>query len=132
MVVTIYVKIKVNFLPNCPVIFSKSLQNYNNNALKNLYSVTWHLSNISMSNLASQTLVCWSTDLMFIRSYIYRMFPQIHYTKIRDMKNCQWWMLTENYATLQTHHADCTLKWRGNGHFHVVSTRNPWGVFVGN
>ena len=34
--------------------------------------------------------------------------------------------------TLQTHHVDSTLKRRGNGRFHVVSTWNPHGVFVGN
>ena len=32
---------------------------------------------------------------------------------------------------LQTHHVDSTLKQRGNGRFHVVSTWNPRGVFVG-
>ena len=34
-------------------------------------------------------------------------------------------------ATLQTHHVDSTLKRCGNGRFHVVSTWNPRGVFVG-
>ena len=33
--------------------------------------------------------------------------------------------------TLQTHHVDSTLKQRGNDRFHVVSTWNPRGVFVG-
>ena len=33
--------------------------------------------------------------------------------------------------TLQTNHVDSTLKRRGNGRFHVVSTWNPRGVFVG-
>ena len=33
--------------------------------------------------------------------------------------------------TLQAHHVDSTLKQRGNGRFHVVSTWNPRGVFVG-
>ena len=33
--------------------------------------------------------------------------------------------------TLQTHHVDSTLKRLGNGRFHVVSTWNPRGVFVG-
>ena len=33
--------------------------------------------------------------------------------------------------TLQTHHVDSTLKRCGNGRFHVVSTWNPRGVFVG-
>ena len=33
--------------------------------------------------------------------------------------------------TLQTHHVDSTLKQRGNGCFHVVSTWNPRGGFVG-
>ena len=33
--------------------------------------------------------------------------------------------------TLQTLHAGSTLKRRGNGRFHVVSTWNPRGVFVG-
>ena len=33
--------------------------------------------------------------------------------------------------SLQTHHVDSTLKRRGNGRFHVVSTWNPRGVFVG-
>ena len=31
----------------------------------------------------------------------------------------------------QTHHVDSTLKRRGNDRFHVVSTWNPRGVFVG-
>ena len=74
---TIYVKIKENPLPNRPVMFSKSLRIYNNNALKNIYSVTWHLLNTSIPNLATQTLVFWSTYLIFIRSYISRMFLQI-------------------------------------------------------
>ena len=33
--------------------------------------------------------------------------------------------------TLQTYHVDFTLKRCGNGRFHVVSTWNPRGVFVG-
>ena len=33
--------------------------------------------------------------------------------------------------TPQTHHVDSTLKRRGNGRFHGVSTWNPRGVFVG-
>ena len=33
--------------------------------------------------------------------------------------------------SLQTHHMDSTLKRRGNDRFHVVSTWNPRGVFVG-
>ena len=36
------------------------------------------------------------------------------------------------FRTLQKHHVDSTLKRRGNGHFHVVSSWNPRGVFVGN
>ena len=32
----------------------------------------------------------------------------------------------------QTQHVDSTLKRRGNDRFHVVSTWNPRGVFVGN
>ena len=35
------------------------------------------------------------------------------------------------FTSLQTHHVDSTLKRRGNGRFHVVSTWNPRGVFVG-
>ena len=34
--------------------------------------------------------------------------------------------------TLQTHHAYSALKRRGNGSFHVVSTWNTRGVFIGN
>ena len=34
--------------------------------------------------------------------------------------------------TLQTHHMYSTLIRRGNGRFHVVSTWNTHGVFVGN
>ena len=34
--------------------------------------------------------------------------------------------------TLQTHHVVSTLKRRENDLFHVVSTWNPRGVFVGN
>ena len=133
LLITIYVKIKENPLPSRPAMFSKSLQIYNNNnALKNFYSVTWHLSNTSMPNLATETLVWWSSDLIFIRSYIYRMFLQISYIKFWDLKSCPSWILTENYTTLQTHHVDSTSKWCGNGHFHVVSTRNRRGVFVGN
>ena len=33
--------------------------------------------------------------------------------------------------SLQTHHVDSTLIRRGNDRFHVVSTWNPRGVFVG-
>ena len=36
------------------------------------------------------------------------------------------------FKTLQIHHVDSTLKRRGNGHFYVVSSWNPRGVFVGN
>ena len=34
-------------------------------------------------------------------------------------------------SSLQTYRVDSTLKRRGNGHFHVVSTWNPRGVFAG-
>ena len=34
-------------------------------------------------------------------------------------------------ASLQTHHVYSTLERRGNDRFHVVSTWNPHGVFVG-
>ena len=34
-------------------------------------------------------------------------------------------------VTLQTHHVNSTLKRRGNGRSHVISTWNPRGVFVG-
>ena len=40
--------------------------------------------------------------------------------------------LTIRINTLQTHHVDSTLKRRGNDRFHVVSTWNPRGVFVGH
>ena len=33
--------------------------------------------------------------------------------------------------SLQKHHVNSTLKRRGNDRFHVVSTWNPRGVFVG-
>ena len=33
--------------------------------------------------------------------------------------------------TLQTHHVYSMLKGRGNGRFHIVSTWNTRGVFVG-
>ena len=39
--------------------------------------------------------------------------------------------LEKKETTLQTHHVDSILKGRGNGRFHVVSTWNPLGVFVG-
>ena len=39
--------------------------------------------------------------------------------------------LTDTSATLQTHHVYSTLKRRGNGRIHVVSTWNTRGVFVG-
>ena len=35
-------------------------------------------------------------------------------------------------AALQTHYVDSTLKRRGNSRFHIISTWNPRGVFVGN
>ena len=35
------------------------------------------------------------------------------------------------FTSLQTHQVDSTLKRRGNGRFHVVSTWNLRGVFVG-
>ena len=37
----------------------------------------------------------------------------------------------QTITVLQTHHVDSTLKRRGNDCFHVVSTWNPRGVFVG-
>ena len=136
LLITIYVKIKENPLPNRPVMFSKSLQIYNKNALKNIYSVTWHLSNTSMPNLATQTLVCWSTDLIFIRSYISRMFLQISYTKVWDLKSCPCWILTENYTTLPTtprgFHVEMMWKQLFLRRLHIVSTRNPRDMFVGN
>ena len=41
------------------------------------------------------------------------------------------YLLVYKLWTLQTHHVDSTLKRRGNDRFHVISTRNPRGVFVG-
>ena len=38
---------------------------------------------------------------------------------------------TAQSTTLQTHYMDSTLKRRGNDRFHVLSTWNPRGVFVG-
>ena len=38
---------------------------------------------------------------------------------------------TGENTSLQTHHVNSTLKRRGNGRFHVVSTWNSRGVFVG-
>ena len=38
---------------------------------------------------------------------------------------------TAQGTTLQTHYMDSTLKRRGNDRFHVVSTLNPRGVFIG-
>ena len=38
----------------------------------------------------------------------------------------------ESSTTLQTHHVNFTLKERGNCRFHIVSTWNPLGVFVGS
>ena len=35
-------------------------------------------------------------------------------------------------ATINWHNLYSTLKQRGNGRFHIVSTRNTCGVFVGN
>ena len=40
--------------------------------------------------------------------------------------------LTIRINTLQTHPVNSTLKRRGNDRFHVVSTWNPRGVFVGH
>ena len=42
--------------------------------------------------------------------------------------------ITDNeiLPTLQTHHVYSTLKRRGNDRFHVSSTWNTLGVFVGN
>ena len=39
--------------------------------------------------------------------------------------------LSYKISTLQTHHVDSTLKRREKDRFHVVSTWNPRGVFVG-
>ena len=39
--------------------------------------------------------------------------------------------MNKSEAALQTHHAYSTLKRRGNGRFHVVSTWNIRCVFVG-
>ena len=38
---------------------------------------------------------------------------------------------TAQGTTLQTHYMDSKLKRRGNDRFHVLSTWNPRGVFVG-
>ena len=40
-------------------------------------------------------------------------------------------VIVKTGPTLQTHHIDSPLKQRGNDRFHVVSTWNPRGVFVG-
>ena len=44
---------------------------------------------------------------------------------LRDDQACGIW------PSLQTHRVDSTLKRRGNGRFHAVSTRNLCGVLVG-
>ena len=59
--------------------------------------------------------------------------------------NCKFWLtsffvnlvgFSDNWQsinlTLQTQHVYSTLKWRWNDRFHVVSTWNTCGVFVGN
>ena len=45
--------------------------------------------------------------------------------------NLGYFLVTELTRTLQTHHTYSTLKRRENGRFHVVSTWNIRGVFVG-
>ena len=46
-------------------------------------------------------------------------------------ENLMKWSYKIENSALQTHHVDFTLKRRGNGRFHIVSTWNPRGVFVG-
>ena len=95
LLITIYVKIKENPLPNRPVMFSKSLQIYNKNALKNIYSVTWHLSNTSMPNLATQTLV-WLSKGCFLKSLIQKFgiwraaHPEYWQKTIQPYKHTPW------------------------------------------
>ena len=63
-----------------------------------------------------------------------KSLPQWKYKSQANLANSwfpSYWKLGAVSISLQTHHVDSTLKRPGNDRFHVVSTWNPRGVFVG-
>ena len=72
-----------------------------------------------------------------IRSLNKHAIDVVHDTRLTEngiiyFKETAWFKCrSPERTTLQTHHVGSTLKRRGNDRFHVVSTWNPRGVFVG-
>ena len=57
----------------------------------------------------------------------------IRTTQTKFIAQCVYGIpICKQVPTLQTHHVDSTLKRHGNDCFHIVSTWNPRGVFVGH
>ena len=64
---------------------------------------------------------------IFSESIVRKFFVSYDYCDLADNQFSKNLYL---FNILQTHHADYTLKRRGNGRFHVVSTWNTRGVFA--
>ena len=105
------------------------------------FSLSLFLSSIS---LWSMCMLIWSS-LCFVNHHrILNSWAQLwhsciyfcctglkHICSVLLAESRQVQFLFQLEASLQTHHVDSTLKRRGNDRFHVVSTWNPRGVFVG-
>ena len=105
------------------------------------FSLSLFLSSISLSSMC---MLIWSS-LCFVNHHrILNSWAQLwhsciyfcctglkHICSVLLAESRQVQFLFQLEASLQTHHVDSTLKRRGNDRFHVVSTWNPRGVFVG-
>ena len=99
---------------------------------------------LSSISLSSMCMLIWSS-LCFVNHHrILNSWAQLwhsciyfcctglkHICSVLLAESRQVQFLFQLEASLQTHHVDSTLKRRGNDRFHVVSTWNPRGVFVG-
>ena len=104
-------------------------------------SLSLFLSSISLSSIC---MSIWSS-LCFVNNHrILNSWAQLwhsciyfcctgleHICSVLFAESRQMQFLFQLEASLQTHHVDSTLKRCGNYRFHVVSTCNPRGVFVG-
>ena len=104
-------------------------------------SLSLFLSSISLSSMC---MLIWSS-LCFVNHHrILNSWAQLwhsciyfcctglkHICSVLLAESRQVQFLFQLEASLQTHHVDSTLKRRGNDRFHVISTWNPRGVFVG-
>ena len=68
-------------------------------------------------------------NCQILRIYFYTTKPVLDKSITNNRQSSAFKCLL--VITLQTHHVNSTQKRRGNGHFYVVSTWNPRGVFAG-